>query len=70
MKAYVVSLKLDSHLEMNSPVLKVPTEKEARAKAKDYFTGIFGKGRVDEALKDKTNVNVAEIEIEDEEIIQ
>lgn len=67
MKCYVVSLRLDSHFTMNTAPLKVETEKEARAKAKDYFIGIFGKDRVNEALKNNKNVSVAVVEIEEKE---
>ena len=67
MKAYVVSLKLDTHFTMNSKAIPVETEKEAKALAKDYFIGIFGKERINEALKNNKNVNVTEVEIEEKE---
>ena len=67
MKAYVVSLRIDSHFTMNSKLIQTDTEKEAKAQAKDYFIGIFGKDRVNEALKNNKNVNVTEVEIEEKE---
>lgn len=62
MQNYVVSLKLDDHLTMHSQAIEAENEKEAVKQAKDYFAGIFGKGRVDEALKNKKNVSVTVVE--------
>lgn len=62
MKCYVVSCRIDSHFRMNSKVIKAENEKEAKAMAKDYFIGIFGKEQITNAYKDNKNVSVTEVE--------
>ena len=60
MKKYSVSYRINQKAWLNKEV-EAETAAEAKAKAKEYFIGIFGKDKIAETYKIKENVVVVEI---------
>ena len=59
MRMFTVSYRINPNAWLNKDV-EAETEKEAKASAKEYFIGIFGKEKIEATYKIKDNVRIAE----------
>ena len=55
MKTYEVAYRINDHAQL-CKVVEAESEKDAKAAAKDYFIGVFGKDRINETYKGKNVV--------------